>query len=37
MDDPTPNWVLDQAIVAELSRFGDGPTPLVEDDVEALK
>lgn len=37
MDDPTPNGVLDQAIVAELSRFGDGPTPLVEDEVEALK
>ena len=27
MDDPTPNGVLDQAIVAELARFGDGPTP----------
>jgi len=27
MDDPTPNAVLDQAIVAELARFGDGPVP----------
>jgi hypothetical protein len=27
MDDPTPNGVLDDAIVAELARFGDGPTP----------
>jgi hypothetical protein len=27
MDDPTPNGVLDEAIVAELARFGDGPTP----------
>jgi len=27
MDDPTPNGVLDHAIVAELARFGDGPTP----------
>jgi len=27
MDDPTPNGVLDKAIVAELARFGDGPMP----------
>jgi hypothetical protein len=27
MDDPTPNGLLDKAIVAELSRFGDGPMP----------
>jgi hypothetical protein len=27
LDDPTPNGVLDQAIVAELARFGDGPMP----------
>jgi hypothetical protein len=27
MDDPTLNARLDEAIVAELSRFGDGPTP----------
>ena len=28
IDDPTPNGVLDQAIGAELARFGDGPTPV---------
>jgi len=27
VEDPAPNGALDQAIVAELARFGAGPTP----------
>jgi hypothetical protein len=33
LDDPMPNCVLDQAIGAELARFGDGPTPVVREET----